>query len=622
MNTDFNAWDGDDTGDVDAFWDERNYLTDAGDVEAAVFAVHGLQDDNVRMDHVWKWWNGLPAGVPRKLWLLRSGHTDPFDSRRAVWVDTLHGWFDHFLYGIDNGIEDEPPVTIEDERDVWGDYASWPIPGTAGVPVYLQGTTAAEAGALRGASGGPLDSVSFTGTSQGAGATLAASVETNAMSSPTGSQAARRVFLSRPLARDIRLSGEAVVELQASLNAAQSNLGAIVVDYSATPFSQVTRSGEGTSNTQTRTCWGTPGAHDKACFLEISKPLQQNLTQWRVTRGILDSSNRGSLRTASPLSLGQAYGFTIPAQPTEHTFKAGHQIGVVIVGNLFGIAGTPGAQITLDTKLSRVVLPIAGGAAAARASGLTDESAPVTTPSAGAGWSRSGALTLQADDGDGSGVASITYSVGGGAPVTVAGAAAPLSLPDGISTVRFSATDRAGHEEAEKVLEVKVDGVAPSLSAALPAVSVFARGQTVAPVQPACSDGGSGVASCPPATAVDTATAGARELALTARDVAGNEQSMRWAYTVLGTLPKLGVKKRGALKLALTSPVRTSVRITGVARRGAKRASLRAARVVLEPGVTRVVTLRLARRLRGRVKVDVRLASSAGALRRADRVRL
>jgi hypothetical protein len=38
--------------------------------------------------------------------------------------------------------------------------------------------------------------------------------------------------------------------------------------------------------------------------------------------------------------------------------------------------------------------------------------------------------------------------------------------------------------------------------------------------------------------------------------------------------------------------------------------------------VTRVVMLRLARRLRGRVKVDVRLASSAGALKRADRVRL
>jgi X-Pro dipeptidyl-peptidase len=29
-------------------------------------------------------------GVPRKLWLTNAGYVDPFDYRRAQWVDTLH----------------------------------------------------------------------------------------------------------------------------------------------------------------------------------------------------------------------------------------------------------------------------------------------------------------------------------------------------------------------------------------------------------------------------------------------------------------------------------------------------------------------------------------------------
>jgi X-Pro dipeptidyl-peptidase len=150
INTAFNFADGDETGDRNAFWDDRNYIPHVGDVKAAVFAVHGFQDDNVTMSQLWPWWNGLEAdGVPRKLWLLRAGHTDPFDSRRAVWVDTLHRWFDHWLYDIDNGIMDEPRVTIEDSKDTWGQYADWPVPGTSDVDVFLRGTDPAAAGALQ-----------------------------------------------------------------------------------------------------------------------------------------------------------------------------------------------------------------------------------------------------------------------------------------------------------------------------------------------------------------------------------------------------------------------------------------------------------------------------------------
>ena len=132
--------DGDATGDRNVFWDARDYRPGLGNVNASVLAVHGLQDDNVRMDHLAKWWAGLKAnGVPRKLWLLRAGHIDPFDLRRAEWVDTLHKWFDHWLYGIDNEIMDQPRVDIQDGPDNLAHYADWPLPEAAPVDLYLRG---------------------------------------------------------------------------------------------------------------------------------------------------------------------------------------------------------------------------------------------------------------------------------------------------------------------------------------------------------------------------------------------------------------------------------------------------------------------------------------------------
>jgi X-Pro dipeptidyl-peptidase len=390
FNTFVNGIDGDSHGDVNEFWRDRDYIKDASNVKAAVFAIHGFQDDNVRMNHLGYWWDALKAnGVQRKLWLLRTGHTDPFEIRRAEWVNTLHRWFDHYLHGVANGVEAEVPVTIEDEKDVWHDYADWPVPGTSTVNVFLRGTSEASAGGFAGSAGGSsgADTLTFTGSN---------SVnETNYINNPDGSQANRRVFLSQPLKADTRLSGTARLDLNASLSTQQSNLGVLVVDYSATPFTMVSRSGEGVRNTTTRTCWGatadgtpctigdtctvTDETVENACYLEISKRTE-GVTQWRVTRGGLDSSNRDSLwyQDAMPVTIGEKDQFAIPTMPTEHTFKAGHRIGIIVTGHLIGQttaieggpAATNGSVITVDAKTSKVQLPIVGGRQAALRAGV------------------------------------------------------------------------------------------------------------------------------------------------------------------------------------------------------------------------------------------------------------
>jgi X-Pro dipeptidyl-peptidase len=381
--TAMNGLDGDETGDMNAFWDERNHLPAVGNVKASVFAVHGFQDDNVKLDHLGPWWDGLKArGVPRKLWLLRGGHVDPFDARRAVWVDTLHRWFDHWLLGVENGVMAEPPVTVEESADVWQDYADWPLPGSAPVPVYLRGTSAATAGSLALSAGGDVETLSFANNPGGS--------ENALISTPEGAQTARRVFLSAPLAADLRISGTPVVDIRAALSTTQSNLGAVLVDYG--PGEQTTRSNEGivTDPVTSADCWGasTTRQHNgavvdhSACYRTVSKNVI-DVTQWRITRGILDSANRSSLTSVEPVTIGEQTRFSWPLVPDEHVIRKDHRLGIILVGNYpaLGTAGTTPSTITLDARASKVMLPVVGGyrGLAATRAFAPEASAPVVS---------------------------------------------------------------------------------------------------------------------------------------------------------------------------------------------------------------------------------------------------
>src|SRR3954468_10097096 len=274
LNNDANVdtGDGDSHGDINTFWRDRDYVKDASKIKASVFATHGYQDDNVRMDHEWAWQQALKANhVEHKLWLLDSGHVDPFEMRRSVWVETLHRWFDHYLYGVNNGIEKEPAVTIEESKDTWKDYTDWPIPGTQNVDVFLRATSdAAAAGTLGGMTGGAADTLGFTNTATYPN-------ENTVINTPTGpnSQTNRRVFLSRTLTKDVRISGTPTIDLQATLGTTQSNLGAVLVDYNTLTnpngtiqtFPMITRSGDGVSTPSSNPtdCWGESATGGPAC---------------------------------------------------------------------------------------------------------------------------------------------------------------------------------------------------------------------------------------------------------------------------------------------------------------------------------------------------------------------
>jgi X-Pro dipeptidyl-peptidase len=310
-------------------------------------------------------------------------------TNRAEWMRQLHAWFDHWLFGVDNKIMDDPRVDIENTKDNWAKYADWPLPGSELTTLHLQADTQSTAGTLGGRSGGNADTLKWTD--------LANMTEANAMNLAAGTTMNnRRVFLSPPLKQDLRLSGSPKIDLRASLDKPQSNLTALLVDYG--PSTQITRSGDGisTPTDAPSDCWG-PSSTRKgpdgqvmdfdSCYQQPIKPtVTVTATQgWRISRGILDSSNRESLYSDVATVPGTEYRFQFPIMPVDYTFPAGHRVGVVLIANLNALQrnGTTGTTITLNAKQSKVELPIVGGYDAAVAAGALADTTAATQPVGG-----------------------------------------------------------------------------------------------------------------------------------------------------------------------------------------------------------------------------------------------
>lgn len=116
-------------GDFHKFWQVRDYNSRASGVEAAVFIIHGQSDWNVRQRHAIEWWHALPESTPKRMWLHRGGHTPPqgrSDYEREKWA-----WFDRYVKGVSNGVENKPLVEVEYSNRVWETQNEWPSEKTA-----------------------------------------------------------------------------------------------------------------------------------------------------------------------------------------------------------------------------------------------------------------------------------------------------------------------------------------------------------------------------------------------------------------------------------------------------------------------------------------------------------
>lgn len=129
------------TGDYNEFWDLRNSLATIDKWHAAVIFQEGFNDRNVGAEHMDQLYRALKKkdpNYPIKLVLHLKGHTTIWDQNDGLVLEWSHKWLDHFLYGIDNGIEGGDQVMIVDNlTGEWNTYEEWPVEGSEYQRYYL-----------------------------------------------------------------------------------------------------------------------------------------------------------------------------------------------------------------------------------------------------------------------------------------------------------------------------------------------------------------------------------------------------------------------------------------------------------------------------------------------------
>lgn len=342
------------------FWMTRNYLPNAGNVQASVFVVHGTNDYNVKPHNYGAWWDALAEhDVPRKIWLSEVAHEKGFDFRRDEWLVTINRWFDHWLQGIDNGIMDEPMAAVEHGPDQWTTYDTWP----GGTPTTLhlgtpRSSTDPRPGAMSVGRGGLTnDSMTFREVRQS---------PANAANNGLAARTDRAVFLSEELSRSVRVSGTSSVSLNVEVQDPSAILSAYLVDYGTATRTNHPVQG-GILDLTSVTCFGEGTTSDTGCYRDVER---RTTTQpfAVIARGWADLR---FLTGEDALVPGETYRIDWDIFADDYVFAEGHRIGIVIAGSdtltRDPYPASSRGDVTIHLPGSKVTLPIEGGVPAFRA---------------------------------------------------------------------------------------------------------------------------------------------------------------------------------------------------------------------------------------------------------------
>ncbi len=250
-------------------------------------------------------------------------------------------WFDHWMKGVDNGVAEDPPLTVFTiGAGEWQPASDWPLPGTRFTSYYFHSGGSANSdggdGTLSPEAPGdePSDSYAYDprdpvptrggGTMPGGGAYDQRPVE---------GRHDVLVYSTPPLTQDVEVTGPISVKLFASSTAVDTDFTAKLVDVSPDGY---------------------------------ALNLADNIVRARY---------RDSLERPELMEPGREYGFTIDLLGTSNLFRTGHRIRLEVSSSNFprfdrnaNTGGDPATETRLVPALqtvyhdsgrpSHVVLPI------------------------------------------------------------------------------------------------------------------------------------------------------------------------------------------------------------------------------------------------------------------------
>jgi uncharacterized protein len=114
------------TGAYTDYYKARDFRPFGPKVTASVFVTQGFEDPAVKPDNYGEWFQSIPT--EKKLWIGHWYHQYPTaqNAGRTDMYLTFHRWFDHTLYGVDNGIDRQPVVDVQDSLGDWRHEDAWP----------------------------------------------------------------------------------------------------------------------------------------------------------------------------------------------------------------------------------------------------------------------------------------------------------------------------------------------------------------------------------------------------------------------------------------------------------------------------------------------------------------
>lgn len=308
------------TGDYNEFWAGRNYVAKLDGVKAAVLIAHGFNDWNVMPAHSVRVYEALKArGVPAQAFFHQGGHGGGPTSTM------MNRWFTRYLYGVENGVEDDPKAWIVREgsrRSQATPYADYPNPEAAPVRLNLQ----------RGGQGvGGLTTRGAAGEGR------------------------------ETLVDDVSVAGAALAEAEASKHRL----------LYATPELKAPVHLSGTPKIRVRVASSTPAANLSVWVVSLpwTTGRRVSINDNVITRGWADPQNHASETEGKPLVPGEYVDLEFDLQPDDQIIPEGARIGLMIFSSDrdFTLWPSPGTELTVDLDATNLELPVVGGGEAWKA---------------------------------------------------------------------------------------------------------------------------------------------------------------------------------------------------------------------------------------------------------------